>query len=56
MKKGDIVTTPHGKGVIVDFEKFRLTDRVGVKLDQNPFSFPVAYFFTHEIKLLKTTP
>lgn len=52
MKKGDIVDTPHGRGVVVDFEKFRLTDRVGVKLDRNPFSFPVAYFFKSEIKAL----
>lgn len=53
MKKGNTVTTPHGKGIIVDLEKFRLTERVGVKLDQNPFRFPIAYFFKHEIKEIK---
>lgn len=49
MKKGDQVTTPHGKGIIVDFEKHRLYERVGVKLENNPFSFPIAYYFKNEI-------
>jgi len=50
-KVGDTVTTPHGEGTIVKFEQFRLTERVGVELASNPFSFPVAYYFLNEIVL-----
>jgi hypothetical protein len=48
LKIGSIVTTPHGNGVIVDEEVFRTCQRWGVKLDKNPFSFPVAYYFKNE--------
>jgi hypothetical protein len=50
-KIGDMVTTTHGKGTVVNFEQFRLTERVGVELENNPFSFPVAYYFLNEIVL-----
>jgi hypothetical protein len=50
-KIGDIVRTPHGKGTIVKFEQFRLTERVGVELKINPFSFTLAYYFLNEIVL-----
>ena len=54
MKLSDPVLTPHGKGIIVDFEKTRWYTRAGVKLEQNPFTFPVAYYFVAEIKTLLT--
>jgi hypothetical protein len=50
-KISDIVRTPHGKGTIVKFEQFRLTERVGVELENNPFSFALAYYFLNEIVL-----
>ena len=49
MRAGDQVTTPDGKGIIVAFEKFRFTERIGVKLDVNPFPFPIAYYFKSQI-------
>jgi hypothetical protein len=51
MKKGDIVNTPNGKGVIVDTEEYSRigSNRYGVKLENNPFWYPVAYYFTNEI-------
>lgn len=56
MKIGDKVDTPHGAGVIVDEEVFRTCQRWGVKLDANPFSFPVAFYFKNEIQPRKDTP
>lgn len=54
MKKGDIVITPNGKGV-VEYKEFysRISadnERICVKLDNNPFSFPVACYWVSEIK------
>lgn len=51
IKKGSIVKTPHGKGKIVAEEVFRTCERWGVKLDNNPFSFPIAFYFKNEIIL-----
>lgn len=47
---GSEVVTPHGKGIIVAEEVFRTCGRWGVKLDKNPFSFPVAFYFKNEIQ------
>ena len=52
MKKGIRVKTKHGEGVIVDIEKHDKANRYGVKLDINPFTFPIAYYFEKEITLL----
>ena len=49
MKIGSEVTTPDGPGVIVDIESFRTCTRYLVKLELNPFSFPVACYFDNEI-------
>lgn len=51
MKNGDRVETPQGKGTIVDAEAYSRIDdkRYGIKLDDNPFFYPVAYYWTHEI-------
>lgn len=43
------VHTPFGSGVIVSEEVFRTCERWGVKLDNNPFSFPIAFFFKKEV-------
>ncbi|MFA5715042.1 MAG: hypothetical protein WC998_04850 [Candidatus Paceibacterota bacterium] len=50
MKITDKVETPHGPGVIVDIEKHNKFNRYGVKLDVNPFTFPVAYYFEKDLK------
>lgn len=50
------IQTPHGPGCVVAFEEFRTCSRVGVKLVKNPFSFPVAFYFTDELKKLNETP
>jgi hypothetical protein len=53
MKIGDRANTEHGEGVIVDIET--ISDkypRFGVKLDNNPFTFPIAYYFISEINKL----
>lgn len=47
---GARVETPHGRGQIVDEEVFRTCERWGVKLDKNPFPFPVAFYFKNEIR------
>lgn len=49
MRKGDCVMTPHGKGEIVDKEEFKDVVRYGVKLENNPFPMPVAYYFKNEL-------
>lgn len=51
MKIGAKVITPHGLGIIVQEEVFRTCERWGVKLDINPFSFPIAFYFKNEIRL-----
>ncbi len=53
MKKRQKVKTPHGEGVIVDIEDFK-TKRYGVELKDNPFSFPIAYYFKDELKKQQT--
>jgi hypothetical protein len=52
MKKGTGVKTKHGEGLIVDIEKHDKANRYGVKLDDNPFTFPIAYYFEKEITLI----
>lgn len=49
MKKGDRVITPNGPGVIEDIEPWSAHNRYGVKLDKNPFWYPIAYYFKHEV-------
>ena len=52
MRKGQKVETPHGLGAIQDIENCYRLKRYGVKLENNPFSFPIAYYFKHELKLI----
>ncbi|HLU84120.1 MAG TPA: hypothetical protein VKZ45_01500 [Vicingaceae bacterium] len=47
---GSNVWTPYGSGGIVEEEVFRTCQRWGVKLDNNPFSFPIAFFFKKEVE------
>ena len=47
---GSNVWTHYGSGVIVSEEVFRTCERWGVKLDNNPFSFPIAFFFKKEVE------
>lgn len=51
MTIGNRVITPHGGGVIVDKETYSKAEfnRYGVKLDNNPFPIPVAYYFIKEL-------
>lgn len=53
MKIGDKVLTIDGEGVIVDIEFYSRidggTDRYGVKLNVNIYSYPVAYYFPNDI-------
>jgi hypothetical protein len=54
MKKSNTkVLTPHGIGIIVDEEVFKGSERWGVKLQNNPFTFPVAYYFKKEVAIIK---
>jgi hypothetical protein len=56
MKIGDIVETPHGKGVIKVIETIcDKHPRAGVKHDIQPkgFTYEILYFFFDEIKRLK---
>lgn len=50
MAPGDRVLTPHGYGTVTDREEFRTCCRVGVKLDNNPFSWPIAWYFEKEVR------
>jgi len=50
IKIGVTVETPHGNGIVVSEEVFKGSERWGVKLDNNPFSFPVAFFFKNEVE------
>jgi len=49
------VQTPHGNGIVVDEEVFRTCGRWGVRLEKNPFSFSIVYYFKEEIKKLNQT-
>ena len=49
---GKEIMTPHGKGIVVAEEIFRMCERWGVQLENNPFSFPVAFYFKNETKSL----
>lgn len=53
MKIGDRITTPQGEGNIVDLEiysRMNNAKRWGIELDNNPFAFPVAYYWEEELK------
>lgn len=52
MKKGEIINTPHGKGMIECIENYsRLNDakRVCVILKDNPFDFPIVCYWESEL-------
>ena len=49
IKINSIVNTPHGRGIVVKEEVFKDSERWGVELEDNPLSFPVVYYFKHEI-------
>lgn len=51
MNIGDEIFTPNGKGEVAGFEKYSKTEnnRVGIILENNPFNFPVAFYFLNEI-------
>jgi hypothetical protein len=53
---GARVLTPNGIGVIKDIEHYSRVDgginRYGVELKQNPFFYPVAYYWPHEVSAL----
>ena len=51
VKIGTRVNTENGFGIVVE-EEFRGEPyaRWGVELDNNPFSFPVAYYFKKEVE------
>ena len=51
-KINDEVMTPHGKGRVSKFEEFRMSERIAVELDNNPFTFPIAYYFPYELRHL----
>lgn len=54
METGKRVETPQGEGIVVDVECRKLYSekmRIGVKLDNNPFFYPVAYYWPSEIKV-----
>ena len=53
LKIGTLVNTPHGRGVISKHEEFRLSERFAVKLEDSPFSFPLAYYFQHELEVIE---
>lgn len=50
IKINTTVWTPYGSGVVVSEEVFKGSERWGVKLDNNPFSFPIAFFFKKEVE------
>jgi len=49
IKINSIVQTPNGRGTIVKEEVFRECERWGIKLDNSPFNFPVAFYFKKEV-------
>ena len=49
MELNDTVYSPYGKGEIVDIESHFGKRRYGLKLENNPFSYPVAYFWFSEV-------
>lgn len=56
VKIGTKVQTPHGSGVVVQEEIFRTCERWGVKLDANPFSFPVSFYLKSEVTATPPKP
>lgn len=50
IKIHSIVETPHGVGEVKKEEVFRTCQRWGVKLANNPFTFPIAFYFKKEVK------
>ena len=50
IKIGKTVLTPYGEGVVVSEEIFKGAERWGVKLKNNPFSYPVAFFFKKDVQ------
>lgn len=51
MKKGDKVLTPDGKGVFSGKVDLPLSHnrRYGILLENNPFSYPIAYYRRDEL-------
>ncbi len=49
IKIKSLVNTPDGVGVVVSEEVFRTAERWGVLLEENPFSFPIAFYFKNEL-------
>lgn len=50
MKKGDVVITVDGPGVVRDIEEFRGCRRYGVELDKPKFEdLKIAYYFQNEV-------
>ena len=50
IKIGTTVWTTYGEGTVVSEEIFKDAQRWGVKLTNNPFSYPVAFFFKKEVE------
>lgn len=50
LKIDESVITLHGRGIVADIETFRTCRRVGVILDNNPFPWPISYYFENEVK------
>jgi hypothetical protein len=57
IKIGDRITTPDGVGVVLEMEKYSeaTNNRYGIKLDTNPYTFPIAFYFHHETKKCVST-
>jgi len=53
MKIGDEINTPHGKGIILFKENFD-SPRFCVKLENNPFIFPIACYFIDDLKKINS--
>ena len=52
IKIGDRITTPDGVGVVSEMEKYSDAkfNRYGVRLYENPYSFPVSFYFHQDVK------
>lgn len=48
-KLGSTVETPHGRGKVTAEEVFRTCERWGVELENNPFNYPIAFYFKREV-------
>ncbi len=50
---GDSVKTIHGSGIICNIEYYSRVEgginRYGVKLEESPFFYPIAYFWPKEL-------